>query len=152
MRTDELIAHLSDGLAPVRRGALARQTALGVGAGLLLSAVLMLAWMGLRADFDGDAGRGEILKVSREGVRSRPDATFGQAHAVGAHTAAVAETIAEVDANRDGPLPFFRNARQVGELRESTASGHVDTSSRTLYQVVHAFSSHLRSQRNPHSP
>jgi hypothetical protein len=53
MRTDELIAHLSDGLAPVRRGALARQTALGVGAGLLLSAVLMLAWMGLRTDFDG---------------------------------------------------------------------------------------------------
>jgi hypothetical protein len=53
MRTDELIAHLSDGLVPVRQGALARQTALGVSLGFLLSAILMLAWLGLRADFDG---------------------------------------------------------------------------------------------------
>jgi hypothetical protein len=53
MRTDELIAHLSEGLAPVRPGTLARRTALGVGLGFALSAILMLAWLGLRADFDG---------------------------------------------------------------------------------------------------
>lgn len=52
MQTDDLIAHLADRLEPVPAGTLARQTALGVGIGLILSTVLMLAWLGLRPDFD----------------------------------------------------------------------------------------------------
>ncbi|MBN9587411.1 MAG: hypothetical protein BGN85_05320 [Alphaproteobacteria bacterium 64-11] len=52
MQTDELIALLSEGLEPVRPGTLARQTALGVGVGLVLSTILMLTWLGLRPDFD----------------------------------------------------------------------------------------------------
>jgi hypothetical protein len=52
MRTDDLIAALSEGVEQARPGALHRQTVLGVAAGLILSAILMLAWLGLRHDFD----------------------------------------------------------------------------------------------------
>lgn len=52
MQTDDLIGHLTQGLEPVRPGALTRQIALGVGIGMALSTVLMLAWLGLRYDFD----------------------------------------------------------------------------------------------------
>lgn len=50
METDELIASLSADLPKVTAGAVARRIALGLGAGSLGSAVVMLAWLGLRPD------------------------------------------------------------------------------------------------------
>lgn len=50
MRTDDLIASLSDGLAPVKRGAAARTLAAGLLAGAVGSALLMVATMGVRHD------------------------------------------------------------------------------------------------------
>jgi hypothetical protein len=52
MRTDDLITALSEGVEQARPGALHRQAVLGVTAGVMLSAILMLAWLGLRHDFD----------------------------------------------------------------------------------------------------
>ncbi len=53
MQTDELIAFLSESVAPVKRGALARLVLGGVAAGVALSVVVMLAWLGMRPDFAG---------------------------------------------------------------------------------------------------
>jgi hypothetical protein len=50
MQTDDLIARLGDGLAPVRRGAVARTLAIGVAAGAVGTALLMLATIGMRHD------------------------------------------------------------------------------------------------------
>jgi hypothetical protein len=51
MRTDELIAHLSSGLEPVKRGQVARLLLGAAALGLLGSVVVMLGMMGLRHDF-----------------------------------------------------------------------------------------------------
>ena len=50
MKTDELIARLSDDLAPVPPHYVGRVLATGLGFAFLLSAILMLAAMGLRPD------------------------------------------------------------------------------------------------------
>ncbi|HUO03288.1 MAG TPA: DUF1109 domain-containing protein [Rhizomicrobium sp.] len=50
MKTDELIAHLSDDLTPVPAHYVGRVLAMGLGLGFLLSAILMLAAMGPRPD------------------------------------------------------------------------------------------------------
>jgi hypothetical protein len=46
----DLIDRLVADLAPVPAHAAARRLAIGIGAGLVVSAVLMLVWLGLRAD------------------------------------------------------------------------------------------------------
>ncbi|MDB5427227.1 MAG: hypothetical protein JWR43_1202, partial [Phenylobacterium sp.] len=51
MKTDELIQSLTGELAPVAPGAVARRIAAGLGVGVLVSAGVMLAWLGLRPDF-----------------------------------------------------------------------------------------------------
>jgi len=51
MRTDDLIADLSDRLEPVRYGALTRMLVLAVVVGVIGSTVLMLSALGLRHDF-----------------------------------------------------------------------------------------------------
>lgn len=48
--TDDLIERLAGDLAPVRPGAVARRLGLGIGAGALVSAAIMLAWLGVRPD------------------------------------------------------------------------------------------------------
>ena len=48
--TDDLIARLSADLRPVRRGSMVRRLALGLGIGAVVSAVLLLSWLGLRPD------------------------------------------------------------------------------------------------------
>jgi hypothetical protein len=50
MQTDELIESLSADLPKVAPGAVARRVALGLGLGAVGSALLMLAWLGPRAD------------------------------------------------------------------------------------------------------
>lgn len=50
MKTDELIAHLSDNLAPTPPHYVGRMLGLGLGLGILMSAILMLAAMGPRPD------------------------------------------------------------------------------------------------------
>jgi hypothetical protein len=50
MKTDDLIASLGTGLAPVRPGAVARTLAIGLLAGAAGTALLMLATIGLRHD------------------------------------------------------------------------------------------------------
>jgi hypothetical protein len=50
MKTDDLIESLSADLRPVGRGAVAGRLALGLGVGGGASAVLMLGWLGPRAD------------------------------------------------------------------------------------------------------
>src|SRR5690242_15307578 len=52
MRTDDLIAQLSNGLEPVKQGAVARVLAGAVALGVLGSVAVMLAILGLRYDFD----------------------------------------------------------------------------------------------------
>jgi hypothetical protein len=52
MRTDDLIAILSDDLAPVRRGAVMRWLLLGLAAGMLISIALMLMMLKPRHDLD----------------------------------------------------------------------------------------------------
>ena len=51
MRTDDLIADLSDRLEPVRYGALTRMLVLAVVVGVIGSTILMLSALGLRHDF-----------------------------------------------------------------------------------------------------
>ena len=51
MRTDDLIADLSDRLEPVRHGALTRMLVLAVVVGVIGSTILMLSALGLRHDF-----------------------------------------------------------------------------------------------------
>src|SRR4051794_10129448 len=48
--TDDLIQSLSAELKPVGRGAAARRIALGLGAGAVVSAAIMLVWIGPRPD------------------------------------------------------------------------------------------------------
>jgi hypothetical protein len=48
--TGELIDRLVGDLAPVRPGAVARRLALGIAAGALVSAAIMMAWLGVRPD------------------------------------------------------------------------------------------------------
>ena len=50
MKTDALIERLSENLAPVPRLAALRILALGLGAGALVSFVLMVLWLGIRPD------------------------------------------------------------------------------------------------------
>ena len=50
MRTDDLIADLSDRLEPVRYGALTRMLVLAIGVGVIGSTILMLSTLGLRHD------------------------------------------------------------------------------------------------------
>jgi hypothetical protein len=50
MRTDDLIERLSDALEPAPKGQVLRVLGLGMGAGALLSALLMTATIGIRAD------------------------------------------------------------------------------------------------------
>lgn len=50
MRTDDLIADLSAGLRPVRRGSLERVLMLGLTAGTGAAGLMMLLWLGLRPD------------------------------------------------------------------------------------------------------
>lgn len=50
MRTDDLIAQLSDRLTPVRRHAVERILLAGVGLGVIGAAIVMLAWLGPRPD------------------------------------------------------------------------------------------------------
>jgi hypothetical protein len=50
VKTDELIENLSSGLLPVSRGAVLRRLAIGIGAGVIVSTILMLALLGLRPD------------------------------------------------------------------------------------------------------
>lgn len=50
MKTDALIQSLSDELTPVAAGAVARRVAIGLGGGAIVSAVLMLVWLGVRHD------------------------------------------------------------------------------------------------------
>ena len=50
MKTDELIAHLSDNLAPAPPHYVGRVLAMGLGLSILLSAILMLVAMGPRPD------------------------------------------------------------------------------------------------------
>jgi hypothetical protein len=51
LRTDDLIADLSDRLEPVRYGALTRMLVLAVVVGVIGSTILMLSALGLRHDF-----------------------------------------------------------------------------------------------------
>src|ERR1700722_1583199 len=50
MQTDDLIAHLSDGIDPVASGTVARFLFRGLAAGILVSAVLTMTTLGLRPD------------------------------------------------------------------------------------------------------
>ncbi len=50
MKTDELIQTLSADLPKVEPGVVARRVALGIGLGSVVSAALMLAWLGPRPD------------------------------------------------------------------------------------------------------
>jgi hypothetical protein len=58
VKTDELIESLSSGLAPVSRGAVLRRLVIGVGAGVLVSTLLMLVTLGLRPDLHAAMGTG----------------------------------------------------------------------------------------------
>ena len=51
MRTDDLIAQLSDGLEPVKQGAVTRLLLGAILVGILGSIAVMLAMIGLRHDF-----------------------------------------------------------------------------------------------------
>jgi len=50
MNTDDLIVSLSHDVAPVRRDAVGRRILLGLGGGGLVSAGLVVAWIGVRPD------------------------------------------------------------------------------------------------------
>jgi hypothetical protein len=50
MKTDDLINSLSSDLKPTPPGAAARRLALGLGAGAVISTLLMVTWLGLRPD------------------------------------------------------------------------------------------------------
>lgn len=50
MKTDDLIQSLSANVPPVAPGAVARRVALGLGLGAAASVILMLVWLGPRAD------------------------------------------------------------------------------------------------------
>jgi hypothetical protein len=50
MKTDDLVQSLSAEVKPVNRGTVARRLALGLGAGAVVSSVIMLVWIGPRPD------------------------------------------------------------------------------------------------------
>jgi hypothetical protein len=50
MKTDDLIAALSTGVAPVPPRAVGNRLALGLGLGAAVSAAMMVLWLGVRAD------------------------------------------------------------------------------------------------------
>ena len=50
MKTDDLIAALSADIEPARPRAVGRRLALGLGVGAVVSAALMVLWLGVRAD------------------------------------------------------------------------------------------------------
>jgi hypothetical protein len=50
MKTDALIDHLSESVAPVRAGATLRAIAVGLAAGCAVSFAIMVAWLGIRPD------------------------------------------------------------------------------------------------------
>jgi hypothetical protein len=50
MNTDDLILQLARDARPVRRGAMKLRIAIGMGLGAIVSAVLVILWMGLRPD------------------------------------------------------------------------------------------------------
>jgi len=50
METDDLVQSLSADVAPVSRSAVAGRLALGLGAGAVGSAILMVGWLGVRPD------------------------------------------------------------------------------------------------------
>ena len=54
MRTDDLIAQLSDGLVPVKNGAVARLLLIALATGLAASTVVMLVVLGPRHNFAAD--------------------------------------------------------------------------------------------------
>src|SRR5436305_1310905 len=54
--TPELVEALAANLRPVRRGQVERRLAVGVGLGVAVSAVVMLAKLGMRPDLAGAAG------------------------------------------------------------------------------------------------
>ncbi len=51
MSTDDLIDRLANALVPARSNAVSRRVVLGAGGGIVLSAALMVALLGLRPDF-----------------------------------------------------------------------------------------------------
>src|ERR1700749_1107861 len=89
MRTDDLIDRLSGALEPVPPSQVLRVLALGLGAGAVLSALLMIATIGIRADLlDAMGGSAFWLKfiytfvVAALGLvivdrLARPDAAIG---------------------------------------------------------------------------
>ena len=90
MKTDDLIQGLAADVKPVGRGAVAARLALGLGAGGLVSAAIMLVWLGPRADlahalstamfwvkFAYAAAAGLILAVATSRL-SRPGARLGR--------------------------------------------------------------------------
>jgi len=50
MKTDALIEHLSESVAPVRTGAALRAITIGLAAGCAVSFAIMVAWLGIRPD------------------------------------------------------------------------------------------------------
>ena len=90
MRTDELIEHLSGTIVPVPKAQVLRLLVLGLGAGAVLSAFLMIATIGIRADLMAAmGGRAFWLKFVYTSVvavlglaivdrLARPDASAGR--------------------------------------------------------------------------
>lgn len=88
--TDDLIASLSTGVAPVPRGAVARRLGVGLGLGAAVSLILMLLCLGPRPDlaqaaltpmfwmklgyaaFTGLIAAGVLARLARPGVRPGP--------------------------------------------------------------------------------
>jgi hypothetical protein len=56
VKTDDLIQSLSSGLAPISRGAVLGRLIVGVGAGMVVSAIVMWASLGLRHDLHAAMG------------------------------------------------------------------------------------------------
>src|SRR4051794_12641462 len=89
MKTDDLIQSLSGELKPVGRGAAAGRLALGLGVGAVVSTLLMLGWLGLRADIAeavhtpmfwvkfAYAGPAGLLLALATGRLARPGARLG---------------------------------------------------------------------------
>jgi hypothetical protein len=56
MTTADLIDRLARDLVPVRRNAVPRRLAIGIGAGVAISAIVMLLWLGPRPDLGAAVG------------------------------------------------------------------------------------------------
>lgn len=87
MKTDDLIASLSEQATPVKPGAVGRRIAAGLGVGVVVSVAIMLAWLGPRGDIatalmtpmfwmkfgyaaaTGLIAAGLLSRLSRPGVR-----------------------------------------------------------------------------------